>query len=794
MLDTVPSTMKLAAGDQQTFESSLAAIGRAAINAKSPTIARYEIGFQVLDQDDDNTRAAGVFGYKLGNRMLYVPMFYRDGITKGTGQLRDPKRKMAVPLSDNWVNKIISDSGAEEEATAVPRSTISGSTSPSLWQLKYSPTKWAGDRSWVEAARKDLAAALIDGGPGAPADIDLVKVAAEFPAVMAGLDRMVADYPWFAKALTDFHGTTKVAAALEAAQKTADRPLRVPAPRVKAAARRLTVIRVSEYASRPVSRSKALDFDKDQLGDLMSGNNAYSDRRSDDEVSSVVLRWDDKDTPGNVFENPDGSGLYRVMCADGEFRVCAVLDDLVGWSAYSVPSPGRCMVISTEDGKWTEADRNSVWVAGGAESPSVVADWFAGLKDVAPERTESQVMVVRLKDGGVVQGSTLFSVCCDAIMSCGTHGTRRSSWAESATLSPVRWTDDTSGSPLKIRITKYVDGLTVRSNCLYVPDDDRVKFVPMTRADGCLRLAAGDDLDHLLCPGVKAASDAGARLIKIAHAAGRFSVAAGSDSIPATATVDRNEFEAHLVERLAMRPKEARDVVRAAARAGTTSVLLAGPIKAAAPGNYEDTRYRVPTDWPNAPTVTDEQLVQSAGFADDVVPSEIASELRVPIEDLGQQPGTNIAARPYPQEEGLDVPLHGIGNSGDSGLRLSPREVDTVAAAARSGSRELFDTTSLAVLVKRTKLDSVITKVTKAATRWMNEAADCLCHLAWNADEWAERFGKHEIGPLEDQLSDHFDGVGDLALSLQEKAVDGGRDFGILPKIDTVDAGAAGGA
>jgi hypothetical protein len=126
--------LKKATGDDQTFEDSLAAIGRSSLVAKAPALANYEIGFQVLDKDDDNTRAVGVFGYRVGKRLLYVPMFYRDGVVKGTEQLRDPKRKMTVPLTDNWINKIKGERG-DVKPDRISRTTSQNTAQASLWHV-----------------------------------------------------------------------------------------------------------------------------------------------------------------------------------------------------------------------------------------------------------------------------------------------------------------------------------------------------------------------------------------------------------------------------------------------------------------------------------------------------------------------------------------------------------------------------------------------------------------------------------------------------------------------------------
>jgi hypothetical protein len=75
--------------------------------------------------------------------------------------------------------------------------------------------------------------------------------------------------------------------------------------------------------------------------------------------------------------------------------------------------------------------------------------------------------------------------------------------------------------------------------------------------------------------------------------------------------------------------------------------------------------------------------------------------------------------------------------------------------------------------------------------RTVTDLGDNLAHLAWNADAWAKRYGRGELGALEDQLKDMFTGLGDLYLTLQEQAAEDDPPAGVLPEEDPGDAGDA---
>lgn len=788
--------LKAAAGDAQSFETALAGIGRATINSRCPTIAKYEIGFQVLDQDDDNTRAVGVFGYKIGGRLYYVPMFYRDGVTKGVEQLRDPKRRRAVPLTDNWVNKLTADKG-DDEPKLIDRSRLTDTARPSLWQLKTPPTKWAADDATkaadAAAARRDLAPALVHGGPLAGTwghTEDLFKVAAEHPDLLAGVDEAARRYPWFAAALGRYHTAEKVAAALDRAATVKAARSRVYRPRyewAKAASPKIVTVRVSRITLSRVP-FEATDYTPQELSDLSSGNNVYKDSRGDDEVSVLETLWGNRSGGGTGLSNPLGVGVQPVLGDDMRLHQCAVLFPLVGWEE----TPGACLVVRVSDGANCVVDRNSVWVSSedGVDLDAGVK-WHAGLTEPGAQPPRGRVAAVYMSSGKHLHATVPFTSDENGYVNESGVYTSRPYWAAVGTTrpaDPMRRNDDNR----KYRVVDGAGRMVTAGSTLYLPGGGRTRFVDLEYGTKRFRPANGDDPDRFLAPGLKAAADAaGLATLHVKRAA---SGTYGFEHPHTGAWVDSGtgpDLEADLVERLRFRPKAARAIVAACAERGEARAAFRPPTKAAA---------MVDQNFPNAPSAEPADLRAPNGFADDVVPSQTAQSLAVPVPDAGELPGAREVYAPYPVDTGVQVPVPGIGNSGDRSRdpsgdgALTADDARRVSAAAQSGVKELFDTAALASLVKRKRIDPVVDKVVRSGASVMNDLADALCHMYWNSSEWADRFGQTEIGALEDQFRDHFEGIGDLSLSLQEKAVDGDRDFGLLPELANVDASRAGGA
>ena len=101
-------TMQKIAGDNPQFERSFADLAYAHLKDKAPKLLDFMVGFQVLDKNDDETRAAGIFGFEVGKQWFYAPQFFMNGELKGTELLYIKEQDAFVPLQENWVNYLIS--------------------------------------------------------------------------------------------------------------------------------------------------------------------------------------------------------------------------------------------------------------------------------------------------------------------------------------------------------------------------------------------------------------------------------------------------------------------------------------------------------------------------------------------------------------------------------------------------------------------------------------------------------------------------------------------------------------
>jgi hypothetical protein len=93
---------------EQGFEQAFASLAYAYMKDKAPRLLDFIVGFQLVDRNQDNTKAVGIFGFKVGDMWLYGPCFFLNGDLKGHELLYIKKQDAFVPLKENWVNHLIS--------------------------------------------------------------------------------------------------------------------------------------------------------------------------------------------------------------------------------------------------------------------------------------------------------------------------------------------------------------------------------------------------------------------------------------------------------------------------------------------------------------------------------------------------------------------------------------------------------------------------------------------------------------------------------------------------------------
>lgn len=99
----------MSASDTNTgFENAFAEAAYADVKTKAPGLTTYMVGFQILDVNEDETRAAAVFGFKINSTWIYVPVFFINGRIRGMDMMYVKDHDLFEPLQDDWVSYLLS--------------------------------------------------------------------------------------------------------------------------------------------------------------------------------------------------------------------------------------------------------------------------------------------------------------------------------------------------------------------------------------------------------------------------------------------------------------------------------------------------------------------------------------------------------------------------------------------------------------------------------------------------------------------------------------------------------------
>jgi hypothetical protein len=231
-------------GDQESgFEQAFSSLAYAYMKDKSPRLLDFIVGFQLIDRNEDNTKAVGIFGFKVGDQWLYGPTFFLNGDLKGHELLYIKKQDAFVPMKENWVNYLIAKKPHTLGEGSDKNTFELGGQMPNLSRLARPPSvsKYGSDlpmpvevQSWArpflpfamalatEQARalypesvKTAAALNFKAVVDAPfkaafapfaEKFDMRNVLSDFPMLKAAFEKCYQAYPLIKKGFDRFYG------------------------------------------------------------------------------------------------------------------------------------------------------------------------------------------------------------------------------------------------------------------------------------------------------------------------------------------------------------------------------------------------------------------------------------------------------------------------------------------------------------------------------------------------------------------------------------------------------------
>lgn len=165
--------------DEQ-FESSLSELAYSALQNSFPDLLRKVVGFQLVDANDEKTKALALFAVKMGSKHLYIPVFFVGGKLKPLELIYDKQEDKFLPLERDWIS-LLSKSSDMDIGMSMEKPNV-GLSAPNL--ERYATPPRTGRT--VTSSAKDMDSVL---------DSMLTKSASEnrvpLPLAIASADKLV---------------------------------------------------------------------------------------------------------------------------------------------------------------------------------------------------------------------------------------------------------------------------------------------------------------------------------------------------------------------------------------------------------------------------------------------------------------------------------------------------------------------------------------------------------------------------------------------------------------------------
>jgi len=279
---------------EQDFEQAFANLAYAEMEQRAPGLFPYLIGFQLIEKNDDDSRAVGVFGFKVGTQWYYGPIFWLNGKLRGYDLLYIINYDLFIPFEEKWINYITNKKPYELGSMA--KGNKQNKSVPDFTPFSQSPITKAGtyvdkiDGLDPEVVRTHMVkSASHDKYEGLDNRLGLGCSLRKFAAahVASLLTTMVKDAD-FAEAVYKFYSPSEIM-AITADVRNQQLPWHGSSFSKKAAKGVVDVHYLGDGAIASTNLNFLTDKEKEKM---MSGDAVVNDTRKVDEKAKVVTYTD----------------------------------------------------------------------------------------------------------------------------------------------------------------------------------------------------------------------------------------------------------------------------------------------------------------------------------------------------------------------------------------------------------------------------------------------------------------------------------------------------------------------
>jgi len=92
---------------QQQLETDFGNLAYTFLKDRAPQLVSYLLGFEIVEQEEDGSKAVGIFGFKVNEDYYYIPVFFVNNQIKGMDLIYNKAKNLFIPLQETWVNYVL---------------------------------------------------------------------------------------------------------------------------------------------------------------------------------------------------------------------------------------------------------------------------------------------------------------------------------------------------------------------------------------------------------------------------------------------------------------------------------------------------------------------------------------------------------------------------------------------------------------------------------------------------------------------------------------------------------------
>lgn len=722
----------------QQIEQNLSEIAVAKISEKNPNLLNYYLGFDVIDKNDDATRAAGIMGFKVGGQLVYIPVFFLNGKIKGMEVMYLKNSDTFVANNEQWVNYLAGQSPEDIGEPVKQNAVMDGETNNTLRIFSRPPasanSKAASIEDMYDLSVDDLIdqdIALSESGSDL---VDFLKKAGE--DVYKEFIKTALDRPEIFSFISKFYDLDDLKITFDNNKEASDLDQEGD---------------MIQLLTSHDAMSKVSNLSTEEKTDLIRRGYKILDKRAEEDKNDLYIGDYRKE-----FSQVTETGYYDILNHLGDIVKAMVFVSprsiVSGSNGASMNSLGRSYssqaVIDPDSGKM-EWSKQPVYYRSGSE---VVKELDEDTKKKILEKTGKD-----LKSCSV--GGTYFLIDHElsiygpfAVKDKVTEGKKTTIFAEQDYI-PCGCSDflsDGGNSYLARNLNSYNDGwgnkIYLRSiekehglpeftkgNVVFVPKCCKVieiKKSTHTEDKKINDISPGDDktLQSLL-------TSRGASLVSIEKSASFDVNVLFNDT--SMSFRDRSEVVLDLMKRAELTEEASEKLASEIFNKGVAKIFA----------------WSLPRKQKNAyPNMVTPD--GAAGAARDGTPIQTQQQERVQM--LESSPG------PRPATD-MDI---GTWN------RITDEDIKFLERASDSNSRQVFDPAMIGVLVRTSRSQSIVQEYVPELVDNLDRMCRLLLLFYWHNSDFADEYGIDEMADFEDLILSTIKSTAKVVLFLKQRAVE----------------------